>query len=730
MSFSLSRDELLSGGIPARRAGMLLFAIENRTAQLVKQGARDAAVYLSWAGTQTREHDFFTALAQGRDTTTTVTIQHIERYAPQWQTLLPETPDAKLDAALAQMLGAKYKFTRAQTPNLRAALHLDDAAVRQAYETAYSQPIDSIFVPQLDAAARLRFAGNRAAARLEGLPPFWLAFFLTMPGAAGLLALPVALARVGLGGGLVLLIAFGVLNMFTAAALAEATARSGVTRYGLGWLGQLVQEYLGSAGSIFLTITLALNSFFVLIIFYLGVGGTLQDATRLPSGVWIVVLFGICVFFLSRGSLNATIASTLIIILLSILLLVLIPLLAIPHFNLANLSATPFISLDFASVQLGFGVLLSTYFSHLLVATYGPVVIRRDVGARAWIWGCAAAIFGFLLIACIWLVIVNGVVTPAALLNAPGTVLTPLAEIAGPVILWVGSLLVILSLGLASIQVALGLYYLVQERLPALTKQSALSNPRLRFLLSIVPIAVVFLLAEWVAFTGQGSFTNFLGVLGAFALPLLGGVFPVLLLASTRRKGEFIPKVRSTWLGNPVLLTAIYLFFVGIIFLYGLVIFTEPLTRWLMVAVGIITLGITFLMLKRGAMTLRLVIKIEQDERPTHSSNFSIVQAGSPAAADVELQYETRQQTFSVPSAEFAWKNLTALRVHAAVQAARQLKIWVLCLTPEGPVRGRDAHVEILTDGTKQNIELSPAHAEAIVPLGSAALDAHIKFDS
>ena len=54
MSF-FSRDELLNTGMPARRASLLLFAIEHRTAQLAEQDARDAAVYLTYANAQTRE---------------------------------------------------------------------------------------------------------------------------------------------------------------------------------------------------------------------------------------------------------------------------------------------------------------------------------------------------------------------------------------------------------------------------------------------------------------------------------------------------------------------------------------------------------------------------------------------------------------------------------------------------------------------------------------------------
>lgn len=695
MSSFFSREELLGGGLPARRAGMLLFAIENRAAQLAARDVRDAAVYLSFAGAQTREQDFFAALAHGR-ADASVTIQQIERYAAQWKSLLPETPDAKLSAALAQLLGAKYQFTRAETPHLRAALRLDAAATQQAFQAGYNKPLDSIYAPRLDPAAHARFAWGRLAGRLEALPPFWLAFFLTMPGAAGLLALPVALAHVGLGGGLLLLVVFGLLNLITAAALAEATARSGITRFGLGWLGQLAQEYLGSAGSLFLTLILALNNFFVLIIFYLAVGGTLQDATHLPAAAWVLALFALGVYFLTRGSLNATIAVTLLIVFGSLLLLLLIPLLALPHFDLANIFAAPFISLDFASVQLGFGVLLSTYFSHPLVATYGTVVMRRDAGARSWIWGCAAAIFGFMLVAMIWLVVVNGAIPPDVLAQTTGTVLTPLAGKAGALVLWLGTLLVIVSLGLASIQIALGLFYMMQERLPAPRAGSLIAQPRVRFLVCVAPLVGVLVLAEWLVFTGAGTFAQFLGILGAFSLPLLAGVLPVLLFASTRRKGDFVPRRVVRWLGNRMLLFVVYLFFVGIIFVYGLVIFQDLPIRILMVGVGVTTLAVTVVILRRGAFTPRLVLQICDDQRAAPSADYSVVADGAPARVKVALEFNDHTQTSEAAAGELqSFPTLRTLSVTIGSNPARELKVWAYRLMPNGAAEGIPARVEV-----------------------------------
>ena len=47
----ISREELLSGRLPSvRRASLLLFAIESRTAHLVAQSQRAAAMYLTGGG--------------------------------------------------------------------------------------------------------------------------------------------------------------------------------------------------------------------------------------------------------------------------------------------------------------------------------------------------------------------------------------------------------------------------------------------------------------------------------------------------------------------------------------------------------------------------------------------------------------------------------------------------------------------------------------------------------
>ncbi len=730
----ISREEVLDGmgGRSTKRANTLLALIENRTARLAAQS--QAPIPFIWAEKtlKARNQAFLEAIALGREALPRPTIQRIERYASHWAALAPDDPAIR--AAVAHLLGSQHRFTSEAVPGLRLALGLDSEAVQQAYQRLYDQPLSTIYAPHPTWSERGRWAWAALARRLEAMPPFWMAFALNLPGAAGLLALPIALAQVGLTTGLILLLGFGLLNMLTVAALAETVARSGTARFGLGFLGQLMQEYLGPAGSVLMTITLALNNFFVLIIFYVGVGGTLKDATRLPTEMWIAALFGVCLYFLSRRSLNATIATTLIIILINIFALLAIPLLALPHFQVSNLALN---ELPFAgeavfkptTLQLIFGIMVATYFSHILVVAYGPVVLPRDPGARSWIHGSVAAIFIYMLVCCFWLIVVNGVIPPDILVKTPGTVLEPLAARVGPVIHLLGSWLVIFSMGLASVQIALGLYYLVLERLPARSAASALARlgESGRFWLAVSPVVVVFLLAEWVSLTGFGTFTSLLSILSALTLPLLAGVFPVLLLAATRRKGDFVPEVVYRFVGHPLILVAAYLIFLGIIMIHGVYIWQGPVEQagaWLMV---LIVVGATGLMLRGGGLARRTVVELRHDQRDHEPSLVAVTSGGRPAPTEIVLNYANHQDKFEAARGEVS--NLAGLRsaqVQLPATGASELKIWAHRLTPEGASTVLPAAATLQSGSEAQTVSLD--EGQVILPLPGPTGQVEIKL--
>ncbi len=471
----LTREEIMAG-LPARRASTLLFLIESRTAHLVAQSRQTMERFLTEETVKERNLAFLEAFALGRDPPLRPTIQDIERYAPQWAPLVPENP--RVRAAVAHILGQKYTFTYQAVPGIRAALGLDEEAVQQAYQRLYHEPLETIYAPQVKLVDRLRWAWAALARWLESLPPFWTAFALTLTETvgAGILALPIALASVGPLAGVVLLVVLGLVNVLTVASMAEAVARSGTIRYGRAFLGQVVADYLGNIGSLIITLGLAIYCFIILVAYYIGFSTALADATGVPTGVWAALLLLIWLYFLRRGSLNATVASALLVGATNIGLILLLSLLAFTHarpenllyVNLPFLGGRPF---DPSILQLIFGVILTAYFGHQSVSNCAQVVLRRDPSARSLIWGSIAGMATAMVLYCIWVLAVNGAIAPQVLAGQSGTALAPLAAQAGPSVRVLGSVFAVLAMGMASINTALGFFNLVRERLPTQRRQ-------------------------------------------------------------------------------------------------------------------------------------------------------------------------------------------------------------------------------------------------------------------
>jgi Transmembrane amino acid transporter protein len=229
-------DELFTpaeviGGFSARRTRLLLFQIENRTAYLMTQSRRAVTRYLTEEVAEQQDLAFFAALAEGRELPVRPTIQDLERYATDWQSLVP--PNPTLQAGLAFLLGQKYRFAQPNIPQIRQALGLETEAVQQAFQRQYQGPLDSIYIRRVGLPTWIGWRWKKLSSWLEHLPPFWTAYALTFTETVGasILALPIALAGVGPLPGVVILLVMGVINMLTIAAMAEAVTRNGSIRY-------------------------------------------------------------------------------------------------------------------------------------------------------------------------------------------------------------------------------------------------------------------------------------------------------------------------------------------------------------------------------------------------------------------------------------------------------------------------------------------------------------------
>ena len=191
-----TRDEAL-GGLPARRAAALLFLIEGRAAHLADQSRRVGDFLASEDASRERDLAFLEAFSVGREPPVKPTIQDLERYAPRWAALVPANPS--LRAAVAHLLARKYAFTRRAVPEIRAALGLDDDAVKRAYRRQHGVDLETLYAAQVGIVDWLRWAWTALSARVDTLSPFWLTFWLTIAFSfsQAFLALPTGVARVG-----------------------------------------------------------------------------------------------------------------------------------------------------------------------------------------------------------------------------------------------------------------------------------------------------------------------------------------------------------------------------------------------------------------------------------------------------------------------------------------------------------------------------------------------------
>ncbi|MCB0208699.1 MAG: hypothetical protein KDJ52_05200 [Anaerolineae bacterium] len=717
----ISREEALGGmsGRVTKQASLLLILIENRTIYLLTQSQQAAAFALSEAAASPHQN-FLDAIAQGRDLPFQPTIRHMERYAAQWAILVPANHD--IQAAVAHLLGQKYKFTAQAVPGIRAALSLDSDTVLQAYQRLYNQPLASIYISRvMSLLDQLRWRWARLAGRLENLPPFWLACILTVVIGAVSLALPIAVAGIGPLPGVIMIIVIGLINMITIAAMAETVTRSSEIRFGSGFIGRIVDDYLGQTSSLLLSIVLAAFSFGLLLVFYLGISTTLEGASGLPAEMWMVFVFLIGLYFLTRGSLNATLALTIVIGLVNMTLLLILSLLAFAYLRPENLlyinvpwlNGQPF---DPTTLSFLIGVVMGIYSAHVLVVIFGKLLLQRDPSGREVIKGHTVGIGVAIMLNVIWVLAASGAVAPHILAKQQGTSLVPLTATIGPIMGVLGAIFVIVSMGLGMVQFSVALFNLAHERVD--TPKTAVLGRQGRFLLSLSPIILVFLLAEWMSWTNTGSFTGILAILGIIVDSLMTGIFPVLLLVASRRKGELVPQVVHSFLGNPLLLTGIYLLCLLNLLFHALIIWQNPLQRLLGLAIALLMLGLTIAMIRRGVFSPRMVIELRDDRSRGGKSRVYITANGQSMPVEVQLGYDGGEELLQANSGTIrTMTNLRYIQLNLPPTTARELKVLAHTITPDGTAQNWPGHLTIKGSDTRPTFDAPLANGQVTLPI-------------
>ena len=97
-----------------------------------------------------------------------------------------------------------------------------------------------------------------------------------------------------------------------------------------------------------------------------------------------------------------------------------------------------------------FGVILAAFFGHLSVSLCGQEVLRREPSGKALVRGVVAAQATAIVVYCLWVLTVGGAVDGGVLAGEHGTALVPLADEVGPLVSILGSVYVVLGMGMGS----------------------------------------------------------------------------------------------------------------------------------------------------------------------------------------------------------------------------------------------------------------------------------------
>lgn len=672
---------------------MLFFAIQNRTAELVARSRHATALVLTEESAEAREHAFLAALTEGGEAPQP-SLQDLERYAPEWRDLVPSDPATR--AALFRLFGDRFLLWAPAVPRLRDALGADDAAVEAAYARLYDVELSSVYVARLPLRERVRWWRTRVSAWVEDLPPSWTAFALTLTGTVGTttLALPIAVAAVGPAAGVAALVGLAVITMLTIVAMSEAVTRNGAMHYGGAYLGRLVADLLGSsAASVFTAMALA-AIFFALLVRFLGFAATLDAATAIPAAAWAALLFLVNLYYLRRGTFESTLAATLVVGAVNVALIVALSLLVLPHVRAGELSnaqlpRTADGSVDAAAMGLLLGVALGVYARHISVGGAAKVVLPRDPSGRSLLRGGVAGLGAAAALSCLWIVAVNGAIAPDSLVGQRGTGLAPLADVTGPVVNVLGGLFAVLAMGLGSIAMSLALFYHVREWLPDLATE------RVRFASGILPVVALFALVEWLLIADRASFAGAIGFVNSVTGPALSGIFPILLLVASRRKGDYAPGTIWGFLNAPLVAGGLYVLFTATMLAYAVVLWDDPLARVVVAASTLVLLGMTARAVLAGAFRPQLVVELRADDRVEHAV-VNVTDRGRPVDADVRVESKSGLDLVRVGQGIVSdLQAVRSLSLSLPPSGARSLKVWLHRVTVDGRSQPLAAEIDV-----------------------------------
>jgi hypothetical protein len=208
---------------------------------------------------------------------------------------------------------------------------------------------------------------------------------------------------------------------------------------------------------------------------------------------------------------------------------------------------------------------------------------------------------------------------------------------------------------------------------------------------------------------------------GVITVPVVAGVFPILLLLASRRKGENIPAFVLPFLAHPIVAGGIYLVAVSTLFLHGLLIWQDPFQRGMALLVGSIILAITTLLMRQGAFARRMVIEVRQDPPLTEqaSGTFLVSDCGRPARQNtVCLGYLDGERFYQEANGTIPhFGDLCSAKFSVPTTQAQELMVWVHRVTLEGHSENLPVLVKVTSAGQMRTFHLNATGQRLVLSL-------------
>jgi hypothetical protein len=558
---------------------------------------------------------------------------------------------------------------RDRVPGIRAALGLDDDAVRAAYADRFGRPLDELFTTRPGLADRLRWIGHGLSGSLLRLPPFWLTVVLTVTVSlpVGMLGLPGAAAAMGPLPALGLLAVVGLVMSIAMGGLGEAIARSAGVRYRHAFLGGLAAALVGSRASLVLTGTGGVRSTMSLLAGWIGLSVTAAEATDTPRGLWAALLLVAVVGMLTRGA-NLALSTVAVVGVLTTGLVLVVTALALLNAGPGDLGHADLplgggnATLD-QTLGAALGVVLMQYIGSVYLVGIQREAAARDPGAATLAAGAFVGTVVVTVIVGLWLVAVSAAVPAADLRGTSGTAIGPLADQIGPAMAVLGGVASFLLLGMNINRTAVAVHALALERLPRV-------RAPWQSLIAMAPVLVVFAVAEATLDFGNASFSSVLTISGVVTNFLVGAAIPMLLVVAARRHGELVPPRVWRWLGWAPLAWTIVAVSILSLAAVGLFVWDDWGSRGAALAMAVLGAVTVWWAARAGAFRRRCVVEIVD-------GRWRVVAAGHPLAVDAQLEYAGRPPVRVHASGGAVAAGLTGLRVRAgAAHGAEEVRAW------------------------------------------------------